>query len=103
MTTATATAQRLATRYECATMCNPFGCQRGDGKPARAKCRFCGGRWRIERGMWGVFVWTGRGFYPIEDAHSVHASRLRAEKAAAGGEGELVARWIPANALGGAS
>jgi hypothetical protein len=65
------------------------------GKPRRAKCGYCGSAWRIITGWWGVFTWNGRGDYRLADAHEVHNTEAKAERALARlQDGGMVIRWI---------
>lgn len=81
-----------ATRFTCNSH-SFVSCDSGDGKPKRKKCSYCGGSYRVETGLWGVFTHSGgSGVYRDAHAHSTHTSRKRAEAATDGTE--YVVRWI---------
>lgn len=88
-------AAHTGTRYECANNLSVL-CSRGTIRPTRKSCAYCGGRLRVEHGLWGVFTWTATNRYPAEAAHSTHASRKAAEKMAGlDTSTSLVVRFIP--------
>lgn len=70
-------------------------CSWGETKPSVSKCRYCGGRLLVRRGLWGTFVWNGEGRYPEAQAVQTFASYARAERAAGR---TLVVRFIPQEA-----
>lgn len=95
-------AERLATRYHC-SLRDKTGLSiqhtAGNGVPPR-KCRYCSSRLTVERGLWGVFVWTGDGRYPREDAERTYVREQAAQDRAdllneTRGWGGYVVRWIP--------
>ena len=72
-------------------------CPRGTGAPSRKSCKHCGGRLRVDVGIWGVFVWTGNGHYPRAAALATFVSKIRAERYASAHD-EAVVRFIVARA-----
>lgn len=83
-----------ATRHLCASSLQSVHCTRGNGKPTRKACAHCGGRLRVETGLWGVFVWTGDGRYPLESAVSTTVREAVAERRTEQ-DSRYVVRWIP--------
>jgi hypothetical protein len=99
-------ATRTATRYECRNNLSVL-CTRGDGRPTRKTCVYCGGELRVETGVWGVFDWTQANRYPAEAANRAFPSRKQAEACAdadnlvsrcEGKRETQVVRWIDARA-----
>jgi len=89
------TATRTATRHSCSLNISVH-CTKGNGKgPASGKCRHCGGRIYTDRGVWGVFTWTGDGRYPLSNAKCTYVRQAAAETYAVVNGTELVVRWIP--------
>jgi hypothetical protein len=65
-------------RYRCTNSISVM-CDRGNGKPSRQKCRYCGSRLHVESGVWGVFPWRVEGGYRMDTAVSVHPSERSAQ------------------------
>lgn len=84
----------LAKRHACTSSLQSVHCTRGNGQPTRKACAHCGGRLRVEEGLWGVFVWTGTGRYPVEDAVSTTVREAVAEDRLEE-DSRYVVRWIP--------
>jgi hypothetical protein len=89
---------RCSVRYYCERLHTPdSGVLHDSGvrTPQRARCRYCGGAFVVERGHWGVF---SRGVDHRRDAalflhpRQVIAERMIAET----GRDDLVARWVEA-------
>jgi hypothetical protein len=90
-----------ASRYECSLKTNA-GWQSsfhsaGNGKPRSKRCTYCGGAFRIETGLWGVFVWSGENRYPLEAALKTFVSPTAAQKFADVTSNGVV-RWLPEGA-----
>ena len=82
----------MTTRYRCSSQLSPL-CTRGDGRPARKSCKYCGSVFVVQHGTWGAYVWTGNGRYPEAAALRTFTSEKVADRWAAARE--LVVRWIP--------
>ena len=96
---------KLARKYACRYQGNDgsYSHTSGYGTPTRKKCARCGGPLDVETGLWGIFTWTGTGWYPEDAAHVTYASHKRAEyvadtKYAIDPEANWVVRWIPKEA-----
>lgn len=88
---------RLGVRYSCLLRDQtgqPSQHDYGPGRPQRRKCRYCGGKFFVERGYWGTFCHRGDGDYPLERAVSLHTVQLKADRKAAEDSRELVVRWV---------
>lgn len=84
-----------AYRHECSARVSIF-CDRGAGKGAPGgKCRRCKSALTVQRGVYGVFSWTGTGRYPLEDAHATFLRESAAEKRATR-DARHVVRWVVA-------
>ena len=81
-----------ATRHGCATG-NYYPHTHGDGAPKRKKCAYCGSALYVSNGLWGVFVWTGTGLYPLTSAVKVFNRHGAADKFTET-QSDLVVRWI---------
>ena len=106
------TDRKLATRHWCIHQGNEAAGllhSEGTGKgPASGKCRYCKGKIVTERGLWGVFAWTGTGRYPAEAAERTstikgaaqrRADTLNESPAEVRDLGGWVVRWIPEGSL----
>jgi hypothetical protein len=82
----------LATRYRCRSG-QGIMCDRGDGKPTRKKCSYCGSPFMVERGLHGVFHHNPKSVYREHEALSTHTNRAKAQ-AAADKVDDGVVRWI---------
>jgi len=82
----------MTTRYRCSSQLSPL-CTRGDGRPTRKSCGYCGSVFVIQSGTWGAFDWTGNARYQRSDALRTFTSQKVADRWAAARE--LVVRWIP--------
>jgi hypothetical protein len=82
----------MSTRYFCVHQVTPR-CDRGNGKPARKRCRGCGGSFATQVGQHGVFVWRGDGGYRREDAVALFERESAAEAYTRRDESYVV-RWI---------
>lgn len=83
---------KLATRHGCATG-NYYPHTSGNGAPKRKKCAYCGSAIYVSKGVWGVFVWTGTGLYPLGSAVRVFARQAAADDFTQT-RSDLVTRWI---------
>lgn len=91
-------------RFECPHNISTL-CSRGNGKPTRERCAYCGGKLRVRTGRYAVVPWRRDGHYrtsdiversPIyEPACQVLANRLNAAQGM-GPEGGYVVRWYDA-------
>jgi len=92
----------MAFRHYCSSSLKSFRCTKGDGKPKRQKCAYCGGQLVTEQGVYGAFDWTGENRYPAENALKTFRTDKACEAWIRGhpeqnrGPGGLVSRWIPA-------
>lgn len=102
----TCTARRLAYRHYCTLRYYPGSGElhtHGNGASPRLTCLWCKGPVTTERGLWGIYRWTGNGRYPWEDALYTYNRPQVAEKRAVSDEarkddprhGGWVVRWIP--------
>lgn len=96
MTTVAAPA-KTALRHHCSNRATAH-CDRGAGRGAKSgKCRTCKSKLFIERGVYGVFAWTGTGHYPLADAIATRLQENAAERVCEAperaGKG-LVVRWV---------
>lgn len=66
---------RLATRHACSLRGGPWE----TGKPKRKACPRCGSAFRVETGLYGVFVHSGHGRYAEEHALHLTTSERAAE------------------------
>jgi hypothetical protein len=95
----TATVQPVATRHRCTADRSVHFCTRGNGKPRRKRCAYCGAGLLVELGHWVCVEWHGDVSYRPEDGVSFHASQNQAQRAAeAEPERHLVARFLPEGA-----
>jgi len=94
----------VTSRHDCALRLTPGSGHRhthGEGRPTRKRC-VCGGELVTHTGIWGVFVWTGRGDYRLPDALATFRRGAQASAYADAhvtpdhGHGGLVVRWVSA-------
>lgn len=78
MTTTTETTVPVGTRHECLSYRG--GCDRGDGKAPRKKCRRCGGQLVNYPVTYGAYVWRGDGRYRQDDALALFARERDADR-----------------------
>jgi hypothetical protein len=81
-----------STRHRCLNAVSGQ-CTRGNGKPKRKRCGYCGSAFLMETGVWGCFVWTVANNYSLASALSTHATEQAARRAAETDE-RLVWRFV---------
>lgn len=80
-----------ATRYRCQSDISPH-CDRGNRRPTRSRCAYCGSGLRVETGRWGVFRWSAENRYPLDQARRTFARYAAADRAAR--QGGFVVRFV---------
>lgn len=81
-----------ATRHACINGGYPH--TSGDGAPKRKRCAYCGGSLYTSAGTWGVFVWTGDGRYPLDNAVCTFTRQTKADAYATATRPDYVVRWV---------
>ena len=73
---------KLARKYACRYQGNDgsYSHTSGHGTPTRKTCARCKGPIDVQTGLWGVFTWTGTGWYPEDKAHQAYTTEARAQK-----------------------
>lgn len=69
----------VGTRHFCPSSWG-YGCDRGDGKAPRKRCRRCGGQLVSVPVTYGVYVWRGDGRYREDDALALFARESAANR-----------------------
>lgn len=90
---ATTTTTKTAFRHQCLNARSGL-CTRGNGKPKRKRCGYCGSSLLVLSGVWACFEWRGDGRYYLDDALSTHATEAAARRAAERDPDKLVWRFV---------